>query len=1451
MVCHCRHTRTAFWLGDSNRYCYFVTVSFYLLLAPITTLSFSKYETPEQCSWSSDNNETAAAGRVSVWCRVRTLNGDGNNLSALQTEGTARLRVQCSEVLLFESAVPPRAFHKLSQLEELVVEGCKILQLPPDAFDGLRDLKRLTINTHNSDWGSGKSLELYPSSLHGLREIQTLDLADNNIRGLPEDAFCYLGNLQVLNLTRNRIRDADMLGYPSKRGPTVTEPRIECNGGLDVRTLDASWNQLQILPAGSGITRLRQLQNLHLQHNELAEIHADALLGLTSLRVLNLSSNRLETLPEGLFSSSKELREIYLQNNSLYELARGLFRRLEQLLVLDLADNQLSSSHVDDGTFVGLIRLIVLNLSHNALTRIDARTFKDLFFLQILDLRNNSIGYIEDNAFLALYNLHTLNLADNRLHHIGSLLFNGLFVLSKLTLNNNLIVSIDSQAFRNCSDLKDLDLSSNGLQEVPEALKELSFLKTLDLGENQISNFQNGSFKNLQQLTGLRLIGNNIGDLTKGMFWDLTSLQVLNLAKNKVQQVERGTFDHNTQIEAIRLDANFLTDINGVFATLSSLLWLNLSDNHLVWFDYAFVPGNLKWLDVHGNYIERLGNYYKIQDGLHIKTLDASHNRITEISSMSIPNSVELVFINNNYISLVHANTFLDKKDLVRVDMYANELVKLDLNALRLSPVAANKTIPEFYIGGNAFDCDCSMEWLQMINNMSELRQYPRVMDLDNIICKMTYSRGLPTLPAIDAKPSHFLCTYETHCFALCHCCPFDACDCEMTCPVNCTCYHDQTWTTNVVDCSEQGTSVIPRRIPMDATELYLDGNNFSELQNHVFIGRKNMRVLFVNSSRIETIQNRTFNGLNALQILHLEDNKIRELKGFEFEHLSHLRELFLQNNLISYIGNLTLIPLRSLEILRLDGNRLVTFPVWQLNLNSYLVEISLGNNHWSCRCKFLQELQIWVSDNSRKVIDSEDIWCYNNDTRPPQRREVDLNNTACSDYYAGGSVIQSIIVSDYLPMVIITLSAFLLITILTVLLFVFREPMRVWAYSRYGIRLFHFKAGGSKHYGEDREKLYDGYVCYSPKDEEFVLQSIVAELEHGNPSFQLCLHYRDLPHHAYLQHSTSPVIVEAAEASRRVILVLSRNFLQTEWSRFEFRSALHEALKGRIFKLVLVEEGSSLPEAELDPDLRPYLKTGARVRWGEKRFWERLRYAMPNCDSQRKSSMYRRNINNYTLDSAVSNGAHHHAYLEKAVTKQSHPPSPSLQMHINSHPLFQAAAATNNDGSSPAITPPSYTNSSTLPRTPLKHQNNHNPHPHQHQNNLQDPRNDHEEANYSSATTATPSPRPVHRHPQNNFHQNIHPHHHHNSYLESVDSPSRPTSEHIYSSIDTDYSTLEREASMARRAMNGTPVGTGVHQSHHHQHHQSPQPQQHRPSWRNAGVGGRVDPNNVQSYLV
>ncbi|KAH8270843.1 hypothetical protein KR018_006826 [Drosophila ironensis] len=1376
-----------------------------------------------QCSWSYN-------GTSAVHCALRLIERQPG-LDLQGADGSSQLTIQCSDLYLFESSLPVAVFARLQTLEVLRLEACKLLQLPNNAFEGLGTLKSLRLSTHNSEWGPTRSLELFPDSLVGLKQLTELDLGDNNLRQLPAGFLCPVGNLQVLNLTRNRIRTAEQLGFADMNCGAPGSG----SAGSELQVLDASHNELRSISEGWGISRLRRLQHLNLAYNNLSELSGEALAGLASLRIVNLSNNHLETLPEGLFAGSKELREIHLQRNELYELPRGLFHRLEQLLVVDLSGNQLTSNHVDNTTFAGLIRLIVLNLAHNALTRIDYRTFKELYFLQILNLRNNSIGHIEDNAFLPLYNLHTLNLAENRLHTLDDKLFNGLYVLSKLTLNNNLISVVEPAVFKNCSDLKELDLSSNQLNEVPRALQDLAMLRTLDLGENQIRTFDNQSFKNLHQLTGLRLIDNQIGNITVGMFQDLPRLSVLNLAKNRIQSIERGSFDKNFELEAIRLDRNFLSDINGVFATLVSLLWLNLSENHLVWFDYAFIPSNLKWLDIHGNYIEALGNYYKLQEEIRVKTLDASHNRITEIGPMSIPNTIELLFINNNLIGNVQPNAFVDKANLARVDLYANQLSKLQLQQLRVAPVVAPKPLPEFYLGGNPFECDCTMDWLQRINNLTT-RQHPRVMDMGNIECVMPHARGAAVRPLSALRPQDFLCRYESHCFALCHCCDFDACDCEMTCPSNCTCYHDQIWSTNVVDCGGQQTTELPRRVPMDSSVVYLDGNNFPVLKNHAFIGRKNLRALYVNGSQVAAIQNRTFASLASLQLLHLADNKLRTLHGYEFEQLSSLRELYLQNNQLTTIENATLAPLAALELLRIDGNRLVTLPIWQLHaihFGSRLRSITLGRNPWSCRCQFLQALTSYVADNALIVQDAQDIYCMAASSRggsnadesyiqegDMEKRELDFNATgaACTDYYSGGSMLQHGIPESYIPLLAAALALVFLLVVIA-MVFAFRESLRIWLFAHYGVRVFGPRC-------EESEKLYDALLLHSAKDSEFVCQHLAAQLETGRPPLRVCLQHRDLAHDA-----THYQLLEATRVSRRVVILLTRNFLQTEWARCELRRSVHDALRGRPQKLVIIEEPEVAFEAESDIELLPYLKTSAvhRIRRSDRHFWEKLRYALPVDYPTFRG-------NNYTLE------LDHHLNHERV--KQ--PASPGL--------LYRQAPPPAYDGVPPVVVS-------------------------QHQQQQGPGGVAAAEQNYSTATTATPSPRPQRRggeqqgNPGNgggagNHHLRAEYYQHHGM---------RPPSEHIYSSIDSDYSTLDNEQHMlmmpAGHPMEGSPAqraqtwrpkreqqlqqhpqqaqaGTlgskAAQQQQQQQQHQQQQQQQQAGS-----MAGQQQGPHVQAYLV
>ena len=63
----------------------------------------------------------------------------------------------------------------------------------------------------------------------------------------------------------------------------------------------------------------------------------------------------------------------------------------------------------------------------------------------------------------------------------------------------------------------------------------------------------------------------------------------------------------------------------------------------------------------------------------------------------------------------------------------------------------------------------------------------------------------------------------------------------------------------------------VPEFIPMDATAVYLDGNNFDSkaLINDEFIGRKHLTSLYLNNSQIKIISNQTFKGMQTASEIH------------------------------------------------------------------------------------------------------------------------------------------------------------------------------------------------------------------------------------------------------------------------------------------------------------------------------------------------------------------------------------------------------------------------------------------------------------------------------------------------------------------------------------------------------------------------------------------------------
>lgn len=147
-----------------------------------------------------------------------------------------------------------------------------------------------------------------------------------------------------------------------------------------------------------------------------------------------------------------------------------------------------------------------------------------------------------------------------------------------------------------------------------------------------------------------------------------------------------------------------------------------------------------------------------------------------------------------------------------------------------------------------------------------------------------------------------------------------------------------------------------------------------------------------------------------------------------------------------------------------------------------------------------------------------------------------------------------------------------------------------------------------------DKNKKYDSFVSFSHKDEEFVVKHLVPELEGGSTPFKLCLHYRDWVVGDWIPSQ----IARSVDESRKTIIVLSPDFLESVWGLIEFRTAHMSALKDRQNRVIIILYGEMSTKG-LDPELKLYLSMNTYIKWGDYLFWERLKYALRHSPDLKK----------------------------------------------------------------------------------------------------------------------------------------------------------------------------------------------------------------------------------------
>lgn len=176
----------------------------------------------------------------------------------------------------------------------------------------------------------------------------------------------------------------------------------------------------------------------------------------------------------------------------------------------------------------------------------------------------------------------------------------------------------------------------------------------------------------------------------------------------------------------------------------------------------------------------------------------------------------------------------------------------------------------------------------------------------------------------------------------------------------------------------------------------------------------------------------------------------------------------------------------------------------------------------------------------------------------------------------------------------------------------------------------------------------YDAFVSYNAGDAEWIFTHLVPNIEsfeemsdgqsqnqHREHRIKLCVYDRDF----IAGRPISECILEAIGVSRRVILVVSKNFIQSPWCRFETDLAHNSLSKKKRNGLVLIKLEQLGDDMLIPAQLDFLLQTRIYLEWPPESdpikrniFWSKLRRALAFERASRLEEVEARIIRNLQL---------------------------------------------------------------------------------------------------------------------------------------------------------------------------------------------------------------------------
>ncbi|XP_030638748.1 slit homolog 1b [Chanos chanos] len=838
---------------------------------------------------------------------------------------------------------------------------------------GMRSVPRnIPKNTERLDLNGNNLTHIGKNDFVGLKNLRVLHLMDNQIVTVERGAFNDMKELDRLRLNRNRLQHLPELLF--QNNPALSR-------------LDLSENAIQAIPrrAFRGAT---DIKNLQLDKNHISCIEDGAFRAMRALEVLTLNNNNITTIPVSSFNHMPKLRTFRLHSNSLRcdchlswlsqwlreRPTLGLYTQCSSppsLRGVNLAELQKKeftcagildvspqpcglasgscppmctcSNNIVDCRGKGLTAIpgnlpdgmTEIRLEQNGIKSIPPGAFSSYKRLRRIDLSNNQISEIAPDAFHGLRSLNSLVLYGNKITELPRGVFDGLSALELLLLNANKIHCIRANAFQDLENLSLLSLYDNKIQSLAKGtFSSLRSIQTLHLAQNPfvcdcglkwLADFLRSNpieTSGARCSSPRRLANKRIGQIKSKKFrcsakeqYHIPGTEDTRLNKDCNSKpvcppkcrCEAGVVDCSnlrltqfpehlpSSTTELRLNNNDLTvlEATGVFRSLSQLRKINLSNNKISEIEDGAFDGASSVVELHltANHLDSLrGGMFRGMDGLR------------------------MLMLRNNRISCVHNSSFSGLHNVRLLSLYDNQLTTIMPGAFDSLP-----NLSTLNLLANPFNCDCRLSWMgEWLRSRQIVTGNPRCQS-------PTFLREIPLQ---DVAQPDFRCEEgavieDVNCML------------QPQCPQECTCLD------TVVRCSNKHLNSLPRSIPRNVTELYLDGNQL-------------------------TVVPKELSTFKHLQLVDLSNNKISSLSNYSFTNMTQLTTLILSYNSLRCIPPLAFGGLHSLRLLSLHGNDISELHEGVFRDVASLSHLAIGANPLYCDCR-LRWLSDWVKSGYKE----------------------------------------------------------------------------------------------------------------------------------------------------------------------------------------------------------------------------------------------------------------------------------------------------------------------------------------------------------------------------------------------------------------------------------------------------------------------------------------------------